>query len=90
MRKTLAFTLIILFLGFQVLAACTNNDKTQKQTYKSPELKIGDKATCPVMNSKFTVSKDSLYVVVQGKKYYVCCADCVKLLKQHPDKYLKK
>ena len=60
------------------------------QTYSSKEAKIGDKVACPVMTkNKFTVKKDSKYVVVKGKKYYVCCPMCIKKIQKDPDKYLK-
>ncbi len=59
------------------------------QTYSSKEAKVGDKVACPVMGNKFTVKKDSKYVVVKEKKYYVCCPMCIKKIKKDPDKYLK-
>ena len=60
-----------------------------EQTYKTEEPEEGDFVNCPVMGNPIEVSKDSLYAEIDGKKYYVCCAGCIKLLKDNPDKYLK-
>jgi YHS domain-containing protein len=62
--------------------------KIIKQTY-AQTVKVGDTTKCPVMGTKFTVNKNSLSVMVNGKKYYICCEACRKPLKKNPDKYLK-
>ena len=33
--------------------------------------------------NKFTMKKDSKYVVAKGKKYYVCCPDCIDKIKKN-------
>lgn len=60
-----------------------------RQSYSTPEAKVGDIVVCPVMGGTFTVSSSSLAVTIDGKKYYVCCSTCVEKLKSEPDKYLK-
>jgi hypothetical protein len=42
--------------------------------------------TCPVMGGP--ISKTN-FVDVEGKRIYVCCADCIKTVKKDPAKYIK-
>ncbi len=48
-----------------------------------------DTAVCPVMGTK--VNKNKAYAVKEykGKKYYLCCAGCVKEFDKNPEKYAK-
>ena len=89
--KHLPILLILLMIIFVSLfqTGCSKAEAV-KQSYSAPEVKVGQRTTCPVMNSQFTVKEDSLYVELEGKKYYVCCAGCEEPLKKDPDKYLKK
>jgi YHS domain-containing protein len=41
---------------------------------------------CPVSGEP--VSAKRFRVVVKAKSYWVCCANCQKELKEHPEKYL--
>ena len=59
------------------------------QSYDSPEAKVGQTTTCPVMKSKFTIKENTKYAKVNGTKYYVCCPMCIDKIKDNPDKYLK-
>lgn len=43
--------------------------------------------TCPVLGGD--INKD-LYVVFKGKRIYVCCSDCIEVIKKNPEKYIKK
>lgn len=43
--------------------------------------------TCPVMGGKIN---KKLYVDVDGKRIYVCCAGCIAPIKKDPAKYVKK
>jgi YHS domain-containing protein len=43
--------------------------------------------TCPVLGEPID---KSLYVDYNGKRIYVCCADCIEKVKSDPEKYLKK
>ncbi len=51
------------------------------------ESKLKAQTTCPVMGGKID---KKLYVDVNGKRIYVCCKGCIKLVKADPAKYLKK
>jgi len=43
--------------------------------------------TCPVMEGQPINKK--LFVDFEGKRIYVCCGTCVKMLKKDPAKYVK-
>ena len=47
----------------------------------------GKQSLCPVMNGN--INKD-LYVDVEGKRIYVCCAYCIEKIKSDPDSYIEK
>jgi YHS domain-containing protein len=49
---------------------------------------LADNAICPVFGGK--VDGKSQTVVVQGREYRICCADCDDLLAKSPDKYLQR
>jgi uncharacterized Zn-binding protein involved in type VI secretion len=59
------------------------------QAYSAPEAKVGDRVVCPVTRNPFAITSSSLFVNVQGKKVYVCCADCKDPIAKNPDQYLK-
>ncbi len=79
--------------------ACSNNCiaiiKKNPEKYlrkvltQQKETDAGKKTTqkiCPVMGRKI---KPGLYFKY-NKKIYVCCKDCIKIIKKNPEKYLKK
>jgi YHS domain-containing protein len=43
--------------------------------------------TCPVMGEPID---KNLYVDYNGKRIYVCCANCIDKVKKNPEKYIKK
>jgi len=43
---------------------------------------------CPVM-PKNKVNK-KLYVDANGKRVYVCCKECLSVVKKNPEKYIKQ
>jgi YHS domain-containing protein len=49
---------------------------------------IKKQTLCPVMKDN-PISKD-LYVDAEGKRIYVCCNACVKMVKENPKKYIKE
>lgn len=59
------------------------------QSYSAQEAKVGDRVVCPVTRNTFAVTSSSLFVNAQGKKVYVCCADCKDPIEKTPDQYLK-
>ncbi len=85
--KHLTILLIILMAAAFTFTSCGKTDVV-KQSYTAPELKVGQTTTCPVMKTKFTVKENQKYAVVDGKKYYVCCPDCIDKIKDNPKKYL--
>ena len=85
--KQISFLLIILIAVSFALISCSKTEPL-KQSFDSPELKTGQRTTCPVMNHEFTVKENSTYAVIDGKKYYVGCLDCVEKIKNDPKKYL--
>ena len=42
---------------------------------------------CPVMPGERV--KEKFFVDYQGERIYLCCRNCVKAFKRHPEKYLK-
>jgi YHS domain-containing protein len=48
---------------------------------------IKEELKCPVMGE--AASKD-VNTVVDGVKYYFCCAGCIKKFEKNPEKYLNK
>jgi peptide-methionine (R)-S-oxide reductase len=69
--------------------ACVTEETQMHQTFGSAEAREGETVVCPVMGNAFKVEKNSSFVEIDGKKYYVCCQACVDKLKADPDKYLK-
>jgi len=60
-----------------------------QQTCGSPEVSTGDRVTCPVTGMEFTISDKSPSVAINGKNYYCCSNECIEILKQDSDRYLK-
>jgi YHS domain-containing protein len=44
---------------------------------------------CPVRGHSVTPGKSPV-VTVRGRQYYLCCADCDRMLTKNPDQYLGK
>ena len=49
---------------------------------------IKEQTLCPVMKDN-PISKD-LHVDAEGKRIYVCCNACIKVVKEDPKKYIKQ
>ena len=45
-------------------------------------------AMCPVMPGERV--REKFYVDYQGERIYLCCRNCVKAFKRHPEKYLSR
>jgi YHS domain-containing protein len=54
----------------------------------APQNRPATNPICPVFGG--TVNEQSQVVPVKGQDYRICCADCEALLKEKPDKYLKR
>jgi YHS domain-containing protein len=57
--------------------------------HKITQAEIGQDVVCPVMKTKFKVSKDTLAADYKGKVYYFCCPACPGPFKAEPEKYIK-
>jgi peptide-methionine (R)-S-oxide reductase len=60
-----------------------------QQTYGSPKVGTGDRVACPVTGMELTVSDKIPSVAISGKDYYCCSNECIEILKQDPDRYLR-
>lgn len=76
------FSLLIAGILF---IACANTEKK-----KVPDSDIGKEVVCPVAGEKFKITKHTLFVDYQGKRYYFCCPGCDKQFLKNPTKYLKE
>ena len=54
---------------------------------KAPAAAGQPQTKCPVMHG--SINKD-LYVDVDGKRIYVCCDDCLEVIKKDPKKYVNE
>jgi peptide-methionine (R)-S-oxide reductase len=70
--------------------SCGQEDTRMRQTYGSAEATEGETVICPVTGKSLQVTVDTPTVEIDGRKYYVCCADCGEKLKASPDEYLKE
>ena len=59
-----------------------------RQTYSSGEATKGESVVCPVEGSSMEVGDDTQFTEIGGKRYYVCCAECARRLREDPDRYL--
>jgi YHS domain-containing protein len=50
---------------------------------------VGTKATCPVMGTKFKVTKDTKRSEYKGRHYVFCCPGCKPKFDSNPGKYTK-
>lgn len=54
-----------------------------------PKLMPGTETTCPVTGEKFKVKEKTIQVTHGGKRYALCCADCLPEWNKDPAKYAK-
>lgn len=54
-----------------------------------PETANARQATCPVTGARLGSMGDPVPVEVDGRTVYVCCAECVEMLRENPEKYLR-
>jgi YHS domain-containing protein len=62
-----------------------SKDDSMKTATTAKQLK--PQTTCPVMGEPID---KNLYVDYNGKRIYVCCANCIDKVKKNPEKYIKK
>ena len=91
MVKNITNSLILLiFVSYALTQFGCSDAEPVKQSFSTPELKIGDTTSCPVMGTKFKVKKDTKFALIDGKKYYICCPECIDKIKNNPKKYLSE
>lgn len=78
MTKTLTLTVSVALLGGLFLSACGPGEE---------QAQAGPQTTCPMMG---TPIDKKVFVDHDGKRIYLCCADCVKGFQADPDKQIKK
>jgi YHS domain-containing protein len=90
MKKTL-IVMLIAATAFAVAAVAFATDDAAKPptSFDKPQA-AGVKATCPVMNSAFTIDDKTPSSQYQGRYYYFCCAGCKASFDKDPAKYLGK
>lgn len=68
------------------LVMAAEHPGAQKST-QTQQAKITLQTTCPITGNE--INKD-LYVDHDGKRVYVCCTDCLAVVKKDPETYIKK
>ena len=53
------------------------------------EVRVGDRAVCPVSGEEFIVSATSPWVEHEGRIVYFCCSECARKFAAEPAKYLR-
>jgi YHS domain-containing protein len=72
-----------IFAGEQV----KNGSSSAKPEIAKTVKQMKTQTTCPVTGEPIN---KSLFVDYNGKRIYVCCADCIDKVKKDPEKYIKK
>jgi len=86
--KTRLFVINSFILLLVTMFVITGNILAEDLSTRKPtESEIGKTVTCPVMDSKFEVTKNTPVIDYKGKSYYFCCGPCVKNFKANPDNY---
>lgn len=78
----------VIFLTFILLISCSPKGSTEKEN-TSGLIKAGDQMLCPVDGSKMTVNQNTRFFTYNGKKYFVCCLECLNTVEKNPGKYLR-
>jgi YHS domain-containing protein len=68
--------------------AKAKKESKAKKSFATPP-KVGTEAVCPVMGSKFKVTKDTLRSEYKGRHYVFCCPACKPKFDADPGKYTK-
>jgi len=88
--KTKLYAIISVSVFLVTTLAVTGTMLAEELTVRQPlQIEIGKTATCPVMNSKFSVTKSTPVIDYKGTSYYFCCDSCIDDFKNNPDKFAK-
>ena len=88
MKILAAVMTLVLGLGLAAAQTAdeTNPSDTTKITItKTKAPKAPSQPMCPVMNKPVD---RNVFVDLEGKRIYFCCAECIAEFKKNPDKYL--
>ena len=84
-----SFVAIVALGAVCVTAACVIAETTEATAPAAGTAAVvKSQTTCPVMKGN-PVNK-TLFVDYEGKRIYVCCADCIKEITANPAKYVKQ
>lgn len=78
---------LVVAVGIAFVVGCGSKQESAAGTPAPSDEGALVQTTCPVMGGK--IDKD-LYVDVEGKRIYACCAGCLDKIREEPDKYIKK
>jgi len=88
--KTKLYAIFSVSVFLVTTLAITGTMLAEELTVRQPlQIEIGKTATCPVMNSKFSVMESTPVIDYKGTSYYFCCDSCIDDFKNNPDKYAK-
>ena len=73
MNKKFLFGFLIILISFYAVPAFV-------------QAQMARGTLCPVMPGER--AKEKFFVDYQGKRIHLCCRNCVKAFKKHPEKYL--
>ena len=96
MKKYLFLALAVLFIFSATNALVASDNNQQKSKAKLVEANVWTTAdgvkhyVCPVTKKEGVVDKNTVFSIVDGKKYYHCCQACAPKFQAEPQKYLKK
>jgi len=85
---TMARQITFIFTVVCVIAFAAATRAEDMKVRQPNQAEIGKIVSCPVMNSRFEVRKDTQVIDYKGKSYYFCCPHCVGDFKKNPDKYV--
>ena len=90
---TLIAVFLILFSAISVFARSDDSTKKKATVVEANVWKTEDGQkhfVCPVMKNEGIVTENTPYSIVDGKKYYHCCAGCESKFLQSTAKYLNE
>jgi YHS domain-containing protein len=91
LRKMLANAVPTSCIVAMLMSSIALGESTKSITTDAPKAahvkQLKPQTTCPVLGEPID---KNLYVDYNGKRIYVCCADCIEKVKKNPEKYIKK
>ena len=78
---------VVLLMSAVVIGQSIKSMHADTTITSAPAKQLKSQTTCPVSGDKIDKSQ---YVDHNGKRIYVCCADCLAQVKNDPEKSIKK